>query len=32
LRDGKIVGHWDEADIVGLMQQVGAIPTGNPSA
>ena len=31
---GKLVGHWDEADILGVMQQVGALPTpgaaGNP--
>ena len=31
LRDGKIVGHWDEADILGAMQQVGALPSeGQP--
>ena len=26
LRDGRVVGHWDEADILGAMQQVGAAP------
>ena len=24
--DGKLVGHWDEADILGVMQQLGAPP------
>ncbi len=24
--DGKLVGHWDEADILGAMQQGGALP------
>jgi steroid delta-isomerase-like uncharacterized protein len=24
--DGKLVGHWDEADILGLLQQLGAVP------
>jgi steroid delta-isomerase-like uncharacterized protein len=24
--DGKLVGHWDEADILGVMQQLGAVP------
>ena len=22
------VGHWDEADVLGAMQQVGALPAG----
>ena len=26
LRDGRLVAHWDEADILGYMQQIGAIP------
>lgn len=33
---GKIVGHWDEADILGLLQQLGAVPAlgqaGRPAA
>ena len=24
--DGKLVGHWDEADILGVVQQLGAPP------
>lgn len=24
IREGKIVEHWDEADIAGLMEQLGA--------
>jgi predicted ester cyclase len=26
LLDGRLVAHWDEADLLGLMQQIGAIP------
>jgi steroid delta-isomerase-like uncharacterized protein len=26
-KDGKIVEHWFSADVYGMMQQVGAIPT-----
>jgi predicted ester cyclase len=26
VRDGKIVEHWGQADFLGLMQQLGAIP------
>ncbi len=28
LRDGKIVERWQNADLMGLMQQLGAIPEG----
>lgn len=27
ISDGKIVDHWMQADMLGLLQQVGAIPT-----
>jgi steroid delta-isomerase-like uncharacterized protein len=27
IKDGKIVEHWINADMMGLMQQIGAIPT-----
>ena len=27
IADGKIVEHWGEADTLGLLQQLGAIPT-----
>jgi predicted ester cyclase len=27
VQDGQLVEHWDEADTLGLMQQLGAIPT-----
>ena len=27
ISDGKIVEHWDVLDVMGLMQQLGAIPT-----
>jgi steroid delta-isomerase-like uncharacterized protein len=26
LRDGKIVEEWGESDMLGLLQQVGALP------
>jgi steroid delta-isomerase-like uncharacterized protein len=26
LRDGRLVGHWDEADILWLVQQLGFVP------
>ena len=26
LRDGKVEAHWVEIDLLGLMQQLGAIP------
>jgi steroid delta-isomerase-like uncharacterized protein len=26
VRDGKVVDHWVVADVMGLMQQLGAIP------
>jgi predicted ester cyclase len=27
VEDGKIVEHWDEADVLGLLQQIGALPS-----
>lgn len=27
LEDGRVVEHWLEADMLGLLQQLGAIPT-----
>src|SRR5687767_5184454 len=27
IEDGKLVEHWANADLLGLMQQLGAIPT-----
>ena len=27
MRDGKVAEHWRDADMLGLMQQIGAIPT-----
>jgi steroid delta-isomerase-like uncharacterized protein len=30
--DGKIVEHWGEADNVGMLQQLGAIPTPSGAA
>ena len=30
--DGKFVEHWVNADMMGLMQQIGAIPTGSSPA
>jgi steroid delta-isomerase-like uncharacterized protein len=30
LRDGKIVGHWGYYDQLGLMQQLGVIPSPQP--
>jgi ketosteroid isomerase-like protein len=33
LRDGRLVGHWDEADVLGMLQQIGAIPApGQPTS
>jgi steroid delta-isomerase-like uncharacterized protein len=26
IADGRVVEHWDEADIAGLMEQLGAAP------
>ena len=26
LRAGRLVGHWDEADVLGMLQQIGAVP------
>jgi steroid delta-isomerase-like uncharacterized protein len=26
LRDGKVVEEWEVADVLGLMQQIGAVP------
>ena len=30
LEDGKIVEHWSELDNLGLMQQLGVVPTPEP--
>jgi steroid delta-isomerase-like uncharacterized protein len=30
IKEGKIVEHWVNADIMGLMQQIGAIPIAPP--
>ena len=30
--DGKIVEHWGEADNVGMLQQLGVIPTPSAAA
>jgi predicted ester cyclase len=30
IADGKLVEHWANADLLGLMQQLGAIPTPEP--
>ena len=27
LRDGKVAEHWHEADFMGMMRQLGALPT-----
>jgi predicted ester cyclase len=26
IRDGRVVEHWRDADMLGLMQQLGALP------
>jgi ketosteroid isomerase-like protein len=31
LRDGRLVGHRDEADILGMLQQIGAVPAADPT-
>ena len=31
VRDGKVEEHWVELDLLGLMQQLGAIPEPEPS-
>ena len=31
-RDGQMAEHWAEMDMLGLMQQLGAIPTAAPAA
>jgi steroid delta-isomerase-like uncharacterized protein len=31
IADGRIVEEWSESDSLGLLQQVGAIPTGPPA-
>jgi steroid delta-isomerase-like uncharacterized protein len=28
IRDGRVVEHWHEADFLGMMRQLGALPTG----
>ena len=30
IEDGKIVEHWSEVDSLGLMQQLGVVPTPEP--
>jgi steroid delta-isomerase-like uncharacterized protein len=30
--DGRIVEYWEQADFLGLMQQLGAVPGGDGSA
>jgi ketosteroid isomerase-like protein len=30
LRDGRLVGHWDEADALGMLQQIGELPAAGP--
>ena len=30
LRDGRLVGHWDEADVLSMLQQIGALPASGP--
>lgn len=32
VKDGRIVEHWGQADSLGLMQQLGAVPAGGPAA
>ena len=32
IRDGKVVEHWRDADLLGLMQQLGAIPAPGATA
>ena len=27
-RDGKVVEHWEQVDMMGMMQQLGVTPTG----
>jgi steroid delta-isomerase-like uncharacterized protein len=29
--DGRLVEHWDEADILGVLQQLGALPAPGPA-
>jgi steroid delta-isomerase-like uncharacterized protein len=31
IAEGKIAEHWDELDLLGLLQQLGAIPTPGTS-
>ena len=30
LRDGRLVGHWDEADVLGMPRRIGALPAAGP--
>ena len=30
LRDGRLVGHWDEADVLGMLGRIGALPAAGP--
>jgi steroid delta-isomerase-like uncharacterized protein len=31
IADGRIVEEWSESDMLGLLQQLGAIPSGAPA-
>jgi steroid delta-isomerase-like uncharacterized protein len=31
-RDGKSIEHWENLDMLGMMQQLGAIPTPGEAA
>ena len=31
LEDGKIVEEWSESDMLGMLQQVGALPSAQPA-
>jgi predicted ester cyclase len=32
LEDGRIIDAWDNFDIMGMLQQLGVIPSGGPPA
>jgi predicted ester cyclase len=31
IADGQLIEHWNVLDMLGLMQQVGALPTRGPT-
>ena len=31
ISDGRVVEHWSMGDTLGMMQQLGVIPSGEPS-